>query len=115
MTTKDPIIILLAEENTSPSVLYGMFDVLYSVGMVFPDMTTGKTGAKVMDVRIVSRDGVPFRCFGNVPIEPTGRSRTFARLTRLSSATCTARSIQRRLGNTPKPRTGSECTTNGAR
>ncbi len=37
-TTKKPTIVLLAAENTTPSVLYGLYDVLYSVGAVFADM-----------------------------------------------------------------------------
>ncbi len=65
-----PTILLLAGENTSPAVLYGLFDVLYSVGAVFADMTMGVPGPASMDVRIVSRDGVPFRCFGNIAVEP---------------------------------------------
>lgn len=65
-----PTIILLVAENTSPAVLYGLYDVLYSVGAVFPDMTLGVPGPEAMDVRIVSKDGVPFRCLGNISIEP---------------------------------------------
>ena len=63
-------IVLLAAENTSPSVLYGLFDVLYSVGAVFPDMTIGEPGPESMDVKIVSFDGLPFRCIGNILVEP---------------------------------------------
>ena len=35
----NPRITLLASPETSPSVLYGLYDVLYSVGCVYPDMT----------------------------------------------------------------------------
>ncbi|WP_168708449.1 helix-turn-helix domain-containing protein [Hydrogenophaga sp. PAMC20947] len=63
-------IVLLAAENSSPSVLYGLFDVLYSVGAVFLDMTAGKPGAESLDVKIVSKDGQPFRCVGEIGVEP---------------------------------------------
>ena len=69
-TTKKPTIVLLAAENTTPSVLYGLYDVLYSVGAVFADMTEGAPGPESMDVKIVSKDGLPFRCASNVLVEP---------------------------------------------
>ncbi|AOW12736.1 hypothetical protein LPB72_17145 [Hydrogenophaga crassostreae] len=65
-----PTIVLLAAESTSPSVLYGLFDVLYSVGAVFLDMTVGKPGPESMEVKIVSKDGLPFRCIGGIAVEP---------------------------------------------
>lgn len=70
MTAQRPAIVLLAGESTSAAVLYGLYDVLYSVGAVFLDMTTGTPGAEALDVKIVSRDGRKFRCFGAVPVEP---------------------------------------------
>jgi transcriptional regulator GlxA family with amidase domain len=51
-------------------VLYGLYDVLLSVGAVFPDMTTGTPGDAALDVSIVSATGKPFRCFGEIPVEP---------------------------------------------
>lgn len=65
-----PLIALLAAPESSPSVLYGLYDVLYSVGMVYPDMTLGEPGLQSLDVRIVARDAAPFRCIGNVAVEP---------------------------------------------
>ncbi|HUF86671.1 MAG TPA: helix-turn-helix domain-containing protein [Thermohalobaculum sp.] len=65
-----PLICLLASAETSPSVLYGLYDVLYSVGAVFPDMTVGEAGAEALDVRIVAAEAAPFRVIGNVPVEP---------------------------------------------
>jgi len=65
-----PSIALLATPETSPSVLYGMYDVLLSVGAVYPDMTGGKPEDSLLDVGIVARTDKPFRCFGNVLIEP---------------------------------------------
>jgi len=67
---RKPVIALLAAPETSPSVLYGLYDVLLSVGAVFPDMTTGEPGDALFDVRIVAADREPFRCFGGVLVEP---------------------------------------------
>jgi len=65
-----PLIAILAAEETSPSVLYGLYDVLYSVGAVYPDMTMGEPGPEALDVRIVATKREPFRCVGNVVVEP---------------------------------------------
>ena len=65
-----PLVLLLAAQETSPSVLYGLYDVLYSVGAVFPDMTVGQPGPEALDVRIVAAGAEPFRCIGNVMVEP---------------------------------------------
>jgi transcriptional regulator GlxA family with amidase domain len=68
--THRPRIALLAAPETSPSVLYGLYDVLLSAGAVYPDMTTGEPGEALLDVSIVSATGEPFRCFGNILVEP---------------------------------------------
>jgi transcriptional regulator GlxA family with amidase domain len=70
MTTDRPRIALLAAPETSSSVLYGLYDVLLSAGAVYPDMTTGEPGEALLDVSIVSATGEPFRCFGNILVEP---------------------------------------------
>lgn len=69
-STRKPLIALLAAPETSPSVLYGLYDVLLSVGAVFPDMTMGEPGEALLDVRIVAAGGEPFRCFGGILVEP---------------------------------------------
>lgn len=65
-----PRIALLTAPSTSAAVLYGLYDVLMSAGAVFPDMTLGQPGSEALDIRIVSLDGQPFRCLGNVLVEP---------------------------------------------
>lgn len=65
-----PLIALLAAKETSPSVLYGLYDVLYSVGAVYPDMTMGEPGPEALNVCIVAAEAEPFRCAGNVMVEP---------------------------------------------
>jgi len=67
---RKPLVAILAAPETSPSVLYGLYDVLYSVGSVFPDMTMGEPREDALDVRIVSAQPGPFRCAGNVAVEP---------------------------------------------
>jgi putative intracellular protease/amidase len=65
-----PRVALLAAPKTTPSVLFGLYDVLLSAGAVYPDMTVGEPGDALLDVMIVSASAEPFRCFGNVLIEP---------------------------------------------
>ncbi|NND00969.1 MAG: helix-turn-helix domain-containing protein [Gammaproteobacteria bacterium] len=67
---KKPIIALLAAPETSASVLYGLYDILLSVGAVYLDMVTGSPGDELLDVRIVSAEGKPFHCIGNIPVIP---------------------------------------------
>jgi transcriptional regulator GlxA family with amidase domain len=67
---KKPFIALLAAPETSASVLYGLYDVLSSVGSVYLDMVTGSPGDELLDVCIVSADGKPFHCLGNIPVVP---------------------------------------------
>jgi len=69
-THAKPVIALLAAPETSASVLYGLYDVLTSVGSVYLDMITGSPGTEMLDIRIVSGDGKPFHCAGNVPVVP---------------------------------------------
>lgn len=66
-----PRVALLAAPETSASVLYGLFDVLQSVGAVYPDMTVGESGDGLLDVFIVAASSEPFRCFGNILVEPS--------------------------------------------
>ncbi len=67
---KNPLIVLLAAPETSASVLYGLYDVLASVGAVYSDMLAGTPGNEVLDIKIASADGKPFHCLGNIPVEP---------------------------------------------
>jgi transcriptional regulator GlxA family with amidase domain len=65
-----PLVCLLAAPASSPSVLYGLYDVLASTGVVYAEMTTGEPGEPLLDVRIVAASPAPFRCFGGVLVEP---------------------------------------------
>ena len=68
--TKLPRVCLLAAAETSPSVLYGLFDVLSTAGAIYPEMTTGEPGEQLLDVKVVAAISDPFRCYGNVMVEP---------------------------------------------
>lgn len=68
--TKRPLMVLLAAPETSASVLYGLYDVLQSVGAGYADMVAGTPGRELLDVRIASADGKSFHCLGNIPVEP---------------------------------------------
>ena len=69
-TARRPRIALLAAPETSASVLYGLYDVLLSVGPMWPDMTAAEQGDALLEVSIVAASAEPFRCFGNILIEP---------------------------------------------
>jgi len=70
MVARKPLVALLAAPETTPSVLFGLYDVLLSVGAVYPDMTLGQPGDSLLNVLIVAASKEPFRCFGNVLVEP---------------------------------------------
>ena len=67
---RKPRVALFAAPESSPAILFGLYDVLGSVGAVYPDMTTGEVADTLLDVSIVAADATPFRCFGNVLVEP---------------------------------------------
>lgn len=69
--TRKPVVALLVAPETSPPVLYGLYDVLLSVGAVYPELVGGANGEPLLDVRIVAADLAPFRCTaGGVTVEP---------------------------------------------
>ena len=68
---RKPSVALVAVPETSSAVLYGLYDVLISVGAVYPDMVGGAPGPELLDVSIVAAEGNPFRCVGGIPVEPT--------------------------------------------
>jgi transcriptional regulator GlxA family with amidase domain len=65
-----PVFCLLATKDTSASVLYGLYDVLSNVGPDYEDMLGGNIGEARIDVKIVSNGSEPFRCLGEIPVEP---------------------------------------------
>jgi transcriptional regulator GlxA family with amidase domain len=69
-TTRRPRIALLVAPESSASVLYGLYDVLGTVGPMWPDMTAAEPGHLLLDVQIVAASSEPLRCFGNILVEP---------------------------------------------
>jgi transcriptional regulator GlxA family with amidase domain len=71
MQTKEkPRIALLAAPETTPSVVFGLYDVLSATGTVYDDMTKGQASESLLDVITVAATKEPFRCAGNILIEP---------------------------------------------
>jgi transcriptional regulator GlxA family with amidase domain len=68
---RKPRVALFAAPESSPAILFGLYDVLGSVGAVYPDMTTGEPGDALLDLSIVAAGSEPFRCFGSVLVEPS--------------------------------------------
>ncbi len=61
--TRQPIkVSILATPDTSPSVLFGLYDVLSSVGVGWETFVSGKDTAPQFDVRIVAVEKKPFNC-----------------------------------------------------
>ena len=68
--SKLPRVCLLAAAETSPSILYSLYDVLSTTGVIYSEMTSGEPGDPLLEVLIVAASGEPFRCFGEVMVEP---------------------------------------------
>lgn len=61
---------ILASAESSPLVLYGLLDVLTSVGTIYSEVTTSMPGQPLIDVKIAAESTEPFRCYGKVMVEP---------------------------------------------
>ncbi len=61
---------LLALPETTPSALYGLYEVLGAVGVAWTELTGEDTGARRFEPRIVSRYREPFRTALGVPVSP---------------------------------------------
>lgn len=61
---------LLAAEGCRGAILYGMYDLLASVGSAWSFMTEGEFQPPLTRVRIVARQRELFRCIGGVPVAP---------------------------------------------
>jgi hypothetical protein len=73
---RQPRIALLVAPETSASVLFGLYDVLLSVGPMWPDMTAADPCDALLEVPIVAASREPFRCFGTSSSSRTRPSRT---------------------------------------
>jgi transcriptional regulator GlxA family with amidase domain len=70
MSKRPTTVSILATSDTSASTLYGLFDVLSSVGIGWQTFVTGKPVEPQFDVRLVAAGREPFRCAGNVLVTP---------------------------------------------
>ncbi|MEM7301601.1 MAG: helix-turn-helix domain-containing protein [Pseudomonadota bacterium] len=69
--TADPLRIdVLAAESCRGAILYGLYDLLASVGTAWSYMTEGTARPSLTRVRIVARNAEPFRCISGVPVIP---------------------------------------------
>lgn len=70
----DPLRIdILAAESCRAAVLYGLHDLLASVGSAWSFITEGQPSPPLTRVRIVARENALFRCIGGIPVTPTIR------------------------------------------
>lgn len=70
---KPHTISLIALPESGPSVLYGLYDVLSSVGTAWSEATGEDHGITPFDVKIVANKTRSFRCAGGVPVSPHQR------------------------------------------
>lgn len=63
---------LLALPDSTPAALYGLYELLTSVGVAWPALTGEPADCEPLSVRILSEGAEAFRCAGGVPIAPDG-------------------------------------------
>jgi transcriptional regulator GlxA family with amidase domain len=61
---------LLALPDSTPAALYGLYEILSSVGLVWQALTGEPADCEPLRVRILSERAEPFTCAGGVPIAP---------------------------------------------
>ncbi len=67
----DPLLVdVLAAESCRGAILYGLYDLLTSVGSAWSYLTEGTPSPPMTRVRIVARSKEPFRCISGVPVMP---------------------------------------------
>ncbi len=65
-----PLIYLLASQETTASVLYGLYDVLGNVGPDYTELFGGVVEEAMLEVKIVARNPEPFTCLSGIPVQP---------------------------------------------
>lgn len=69
-TTEPLRVDVLAAESCRGAILYGIYDLLTSVGSAWSYLTEGTPSPPLTRVRIVARGKEPFRCINGVPVMP---------------------------------------------
>ncbi|WP_161958829.1 GlxA family transcriptional regulator [Ferruginivarius sediminum] len=93
MTGKPPRVSLLALPQTEPSILMGVYDVLWSAGVVYPRLTGEGLGRRLFRPRIVGLTREPFRTMTGAKIVPDAAIGEVARTDILFVPTIFANSI----------------------
>ena len=70
MTNAPVTVSILATEDTSLSTLFGLSDVLRSVGSAWEVFVSGTPSTPMFDVRIVTATLGPLRCANGVVVSP---------------------------------------------
>lgn len=68
--TKPLQVRLLALPETTPSALYGLLEVLSSVGTIWPEMTGEPPAGRIFEVAIIAEKRTPLTCALGVPVQP---------------------------------------------
>jgi len=72
--TTDPLRVdVLAAESCRGAILYGLYDLMSSVGTAWSYLTEGTLQPPLTRVRVVARTTDPFRCISRVPVMPDAR------------------------------------------
>lgn len=61
---------ILAAPSCRGAILYGLYDLLQSVGSAWSHLVEGTPSPPMTRVRIVAAQAGPFRCIGGVPVAP---------------------------------------------
>ena len=61
---------ILAAPSCRGAILYGLYDLLQSVGSAWSYLVEGAPSPPMTRVRIVAAEAEPFRCIGGVPVAP---------------------------------------------
>jgi len=65
-----PLVSLLASRDTTPGVLYGLYDVLGNVGPDYEELLGGVVKDNLLDVRIVAKSRDPFPSLSGIEVQP---------------------------------------------
>ena len=67
---RKPLICLLSSQDTTASILYGLYDVLGNVGPDYLELLGGLVEDSMLEVKIVARSATPFTCLNGIPVQP---------------------------------------------
>lgn len=65
-----PLVCLLSSQDTTASILYGLYDVLGNVGPDYKELLGGMFEDSMLEVKIVARSADPFNCLNGIQVQP---------------------------------------------